>query len=193
MTRVFDETGVSIPVTVVEAGPCKVVQKKTAERDGYEALQLGFGDRKRINKPMEGHLKASGGGKYSVLKEFRIESDVEYETGAELTVELFRVGEKVNVTGTTKGRGFAGVMKRHGFGGGRATHGCTTHRSPGSIGCAADPSRVFPGRKMAGRMGGKKKTVRNIEVVDVRPDLGVVLLKGALPGPNNSVVILKKK
>ena len=192
MTRLFLQEGTSIPVTVIQAGPCTVVQKKTLEKDGYQALQLGFGDKKKVNKPSAGHFRASGGGRFAVLKEFEADNYESWEVGSEVTLDMFNLGEKISVSGMTKGRGFAGVMKRHGFGGGRATHGCTTHRSPGSIGCAADPSRVFPGRKMAGRMGGKKQTVLNMEVVDVRPEYGVILVRGAVPGPSNGLVLLRK-
>ncbi|MFH1091981.1 MAG: 50S ribosomal protein L3 [Pseudomonadota bacterium] len=193
MTRLFLEEGVMIPVTVIQAGPCTVLQKKTRENDGYEALQLGFGRKKKVNRPSAGHFQAAGGGKFAVLKEFKAENVGEYEPGSEVSLEIFEVGEKINVIGTTKGRGFAGVMKRHGFAGGPASHGSTVHRRPGSIGSSADPSRVYPGRKMPGRMGGKQRTSLNIEVVDVRHDLGVILLKGAVPGPKNGVVFLKKQ
>lgn len=192
MTRLFIEEGVAVPVTVIQAGPCTVVQKKTPEKDGYGAVQLGFGHKRKVNKPMAGHFKAAGDASFAVLKEFRGEGMEDLEPGAEITLDMFAVGEKVNVTSKTKGRGFSGVIKRHGFGGGRATHGCTTHRSPGSIGCAADPSRVFPGRRMPGQYGGKQQTVRNLEVVDIRPEYGVILIKGAVPGPANSVVFVKK-
>ena len=193
MTRLFIEEGAAVPVTVIEAGPCTVVQKKTKEKDGYEALQLGFGEKKHVNRPMAGHFQAAGGGKFAVLKEFKADELEGVEAGAQVTMDIFKVGEKINVIGTTKGRGFAGVIKRHAFNGGRATHGCTTHRAPGSIGAAADPSRVFPGRRMPGHMGAAQQTVRNIEVIDVRPEYGVILVKGAVPGPNNGVVLLKKK
>lgn len=192
MTRLFIEEGVAVPVTVIQAGPCTVVQKKTVDKDGYEALQLGFGESKRVNRPMSGHFKAAGGGKFTVVKEFEIENSEDYEPGSQITLEIFDIGDKLNISGITKGRGFTGVMKRHGFGGGRASHGSKTHRATGSIGCAADPSRVFPGRKMAGRMGGKKMTARNMEVMDVRPEYGVILVKGAVPGPKNGVVLMKK-
>jgi large subunit ribosomal protein L3 len=169
-----------------------VVQKKTPETDGYSALQLGFGERKRINKPMAGHVKASGGGKFEVLKEFPVDSPDQYEVGARIEGDLFTVGEKIKITGLSKGRGFTGVMKRWGFHGGRSTHGCTVHRLPGSIGSATYPGRVYPGHKMAGRMGVDQITVRNIEVIDVRLDYGVILVKGAVPGPNQGIVFLKK-
>ena len=183
MTRIFIEDGRSVPVTVIEAGPCTVLQKKTKDTDGYEALQLGFQLAKKANRPMAGHFKAAGNNLFKYLKEFQADNMDEHSVGAEVTLDIFRIGEKIDISGTTKGRGFAGVIKRHGFGGGRATHGCTTHRSPGSIGSSANPSRVFPGRRMPGRMGGENMTVSNLEVVDVRPDLGVILVKGAVPGP----------
>lgn len=191
MTRLFIQGNVSVPVTVIEAGPCPVTQLKTLAKDGYEAVQLGFGRAKHVNKPLAGHLRAAGSPATRVLKEFRVNGQ-ELAVGAELNGELFAPGEKISVTGVSKGKGFAGVMKRHGFGGGRATHGCLTHRSPGSIGCASDPSRVFPGRRMAGHAGARQVTVKNLIVVDVRPEYGVILVKGAVPGPNGGVVFLKK-
>jgi large subunit ribosomal protein L3 len=194
MTRLFLDGGGAVPVTVIEAGPCTVVQKKTKESDGYEALQLGFGQARKVNKPMAGHFRTAAGQAFSVLKEFEADSMEDYEAGSEITMEdVFQIGEKIHVTGTTKGRGFAGVIKRHGFGGGRATHGSTTHRQPGAIGQAAWPSRVFPNKKMPGRMGAVKKTVRNLEIVDIRPEYGVILVKGAVPGPNDGTVLLRKK
>jgi len=192
MTRLFIEEGRAVPVTVIQAGPCTVVQKKTKDQDGYEAIQLGFGRRKKVNRPLAGHFLAAGGQNFVVLKEFEAEEIEQYDPGHEVTLDIFQVGEKINITGTTKGRGFAGVVKRHGFSGGRATHGCTTHRSPGSIGSSAYPSRVFPGKKMPGHMGARKKTVKKLEIVDIRPELGVVLVKGAVPGPQNGIVLLKK-
>ncbi len=192
MTRLFLDEGVAIPVTVIQAGPCTVVQKKTVETDGYEAIQLGFGDRKKVTRPLAGHFRAAGGGKFAVLKEFEAEDIEQYDAGSEVTLDIFQIGEKISVIGQTKGRGFAGVIKRHGFGGGRATHGCTTHRSPGSIGSSAWPSRVFPGKKMPGHYGDVRQTTRNLEIVDIRDEYGVILVKGAVPGPTNSIVLLKK-
>jgi large subunit ribosomal protein L3 len=193
MTRFFAEDGSAVPVTVIQAGPCTVVQKKTMEKDKYQAVQLGFGAKKKLNKPAAGHARASGKTP-EVLREFPVDDPADYEVGAEVVVEdLFNVGEKINITGSTKGRGFAGVMKRHGFSGGRATHGCTIHRATGSIGAAADPSRVFPARKMPGRMGGATQTVRNLEVVDIRAEHGLMLVKGAVPGPKNGLIVLRKK
>jgi large subunit ribosomal protein L3 len=193
MTRMFQAEGYSIPVTFIEAGPARVTQVKTVEKDGYEAVQLGFGIKKHPNKPELGHsAKADFAGQaFSTLKEFKLSGNP-VDLGQVVTLEIFSAGEKISVTGTSKGRGFAGVMKRHGFGGGRATHGCLTPRSAGSIGSAADPSRVFPGKKMAGHYGAAKTTVKNLVVVDVRPEYGVIIVKGAVPGPNGGLVLLRK-
>lgn len=192
MTRLFIEEGGAIPVTVIKAGPCTVIQKKTLEKDGYQALQLGFGERKKANRPLTGHFKAAGGVNFRVVKEFPADDLEGYEPGTEVTMDIFEIGDRISVTGTTKGRGFAGVIKRHGFGGGRASHGSTTHRATGSIGAAAFPSRVFPGKKMPGHMGAHKKTVRNLEIIDIRPDYGVIMIRGAVPGPRQGIVFLKK-
>lgn len=194
MTRLFVREGVSVPVTVIEAGPAKVVQLKTKENDGYDAVQLGFAPKgeKHSSKPEKGHAAKAGAPGFKMLKEFPLAEGVELTQGGEVSLDIFAPGEKIAVTGTTKGKGFAGVMKRHGFHGGRATHGCLTPRSAGSIGCAADPSRVFPGRPMAGHAGAARYTVKNLVVVDVRPEYGVILVKGAVPGPNGGLVLLKK-
>ena len=193
MTRIFIEDGQAAGVTVIQAGPCTVVQKKTTETDGYNSLQLGFGTRKKANRPLTGHFKAAGGESFRLLKEFLAEEIDDYEVGQEIDLNIFEIGEKVNVTGTTKGKGFAGVMKRHGFSGGGASHGNTSHRGGGSIGAAAYPARVFPGKKMAGQHGSVRQTVRNLEVIDIRPEYGVMLLKGAVPGPKNGFVLIKKQ
>jgi large subunit ribosomal protein L3 len=198
MTRLFHLEGASVPVTVIAAGPAMVTQVKTPQRDGYSAIVLGFDRARRANKPEAGQLAAcSKDGAISEPKAFRALREFspgagEYSPGQMVTLDIFRPGEKISVTGTSKGRGFAGVMKRHGFGGGRATHGCLTPRSAGSIGCAADPSRVFPGKKMAGHHGCARTTVKNLTVVDVRPDHGVILVRGAVPGPNGGLVLLRK-
>lgn len=195
MTRLFVREGVSVPVTVIEAGPSAVVQIKTKDRDGYDAVQLGFSPKKEKHavKPEQGHAKKAGAPGYKILREFAIADGAELEVGSEVQLDIFAPGEKISVTGTSKGKGFAGVMKRHGFHGGRATHGCLTPRGPGSIGCAADPSRVFPGRRMAGHAGAVRTTVKNLTVVDVRPEYGVIMVRGAVPGPNGGLVLLKKK
>ncbi|MDR0881534.1 MAG: 50S ribosomal protein L3 [Candidatus Adiutrix sp.] len=194
MTRLFVREGLSVPVTVIEAGPATVVQLKTREADGYTAVQLGFSpkDEKHSNKPEQGHASKAGVKGFRILREFQATDGEDLQPGAQVTLGIFAPGEKISVTGTSKGKGFAGVMKRHGFRGGRATHGCLTPRGPGSIGCAADPSRVFPGRRMAGHAGAARTTVKNLTVVDVRPEYGVILVRGAVPGPNGGLVLLKK-
>jgi len=194
MTQIFAADGRRIPVTVVEAGPCVVVQKKVAESDGYNALQVGFDAKKahRTSKPMMGHFKAAGQGAFAHLREFQAENIDQYNVGDEVTCEIFQPGDLVDVTGTSKGKGFQGVIKRWGFAGGRATHGSMFHRAPGAIGCSAWPSRVFKGKKMAGQMGNERVTVQRLEVVEVRPEQNLVLVYGAVPGAKNSVVMLRK-
>jgi large subunit ribosomal protein L3 len=194
MTRLFMGDGSSVPVTVILAGPCAVSQVKTLEKDGYRAVQLGFGAKRHPNKPEAGHASASGlDGAFKRIREFRLdEGEDAPAVGSTVDLGIFEPGDKLSITGTSKGRGFAGVMKRHGFGGGRATHGCLTPRSAGSIGCAADPSRVLPGKKMAGHHGAARVTVKNLEIVDSRPEYGVILVKGAVPGPNGGLLLLRK-
>jgi large subunit ribosomal protein L3 len=192
MTRLFQSEGNSVPVTVIEAGPVRVTQVKTLENDGYEAIQVGFGQKRHPKKAEIGHSKKGGfDGGYTRLMEFK-PGQGPFAKGQIISLDIFKPGEKISVTGTSKGRGTAGVMKRHGFGGGRATHGCLTPRGGGSIGCSSDPSRVFPGKKMAGHYGAAKTTVKNLVVVDVRPEYGVILVKGAVPGPNGGLVVLRK-
>jgi large subunit ribosomal protein L3 len=194
MTRQFSPEGRSVPVTVIEAGPCVVTQIKTVENDGYNALQLGFGKRKekRTSRPLRGHLKKSGIDTVRILKEMSVEKPEEYSPGQQVTVEMFAVGERVEVTGMTKGRGFSGVMKRHGFHGGKKTHGSHSHRIPGSIGCSAWPAKVIKGKKMPGHYGNARKTVRNLEIFDIRPKENLILLKGAVPGHNSGIVTIRK-
>lgn len=194
MTGVFSRDGKHVPVTVVKLGPCVVTQIKTAAKDGYNSLQVGFGEKKlkNITKPLKGHYEKSGGGAYEVTKEFPIDDPGNYQLGQIISPEIFSVGEKVDVTGNTKGKGFSGVMKRHGFSGGRATHGSHSKRIPGSIGCSAWPSRVIKGKKMPGHHGDVKKTVRNLEIVDIRPEANIVLIKGALPGSLTGLVTVNK-
>jgi large subunit ribosomal protein L3 len=194
MTRLFLEAGRSVPVTVIQAGPCHVVQVKDQATDGYAAVQLGFGEKraKRVSKPRAGHFAKASVEPKAVLKEFRVAETGEYQVGQEITAELFAMGDKVHVTGRSKGRGYTGVIKRHGFAGGKETHGVTTHDKPGSIGMSADPSRVHRGKKMPGQHGNRKKTVKNLKVVDVRPDQNLVIVAGAVPGANGSVVYLRK-
>lgn len=195
MTSLFTEAGTHIPCTVIEAGPCPVVQIKTAERDGYSAIQVGYGDirEKKVNKPLQGHFAKNGVKPTRILKEFR-DLSVAAEIGKELTVDQFKVGDKVKVSGNSKGRGFQGVVKRHHFGGiGMTTHGQSDRqRHPGSIGSSSYPSRVFKGLRMAGRMGGKMTSVRNLEVVDIIPEQNLILIKGSVPGAMNTVLEIVK-
>ncbi|MRR12663.1 50S ribosomal protein L3, partial [bacterium] len=177
----------------IEAGPCTVIQKKTEEADGYNAIQLGF-DRKRqknVTKPLQGHFAKADRGFFRVLREFKTRAMVELEPGQELTASIFEVGDIVDVTGTSKGRGFAGGVKRHGFRGGKASHGSMFHRAPGSIGASAAPSRVFKGQRLPGHMGDARKTVQNLLIIGVRPEMNVILVKGAVPGSKNGIVVIK--
>lgn len=193
MTQVFSGDGMAIPVTVIEMGPCVITQKKTKEIDGYDALQLGFGRKKQKNvtKPIQGHLKKTDSVFPRVLREFRMMSPEDYEEGQELKVDIFEVGDYVDVVGVSKGRGFAGVVKRYGFKGGRATHGSMFHRAPGSIGASAYPSKIFKGKKMPGHMGNKRKTIQNLVVVGIRQNENLILVKGSVPGSRNSIVLVK--
>lgn len=193
MTSLFTPEGFYIPVTVIELGPCVVTQVKSEATDGYDAIQLGYGSKKasRINKPLEGHYKKSGG-QYAVLKEFPVEAGSNYEVGQTVALDLFAVGEKVDVVGTTKGRGFSGVTKRHGFHLGRKTHGSKSYRIPGSVGCSAWPSKIIRGKKMPGQYGHQRKTIRNLEIVDIRPEENLMMVKGAVPGHRNAFVMVNK-
>lgn len=195
MTTVFNGGGQAVPVTVVEAGPCVVTQVKKLTTDGYEAIQVGYADRKtkHSNKALDGHFKKAGTKAKRFLAEFAPVPDFDYQAGQHFGVSLFKVGEFVDVAGTTKGRGFSGVMKRHGFGGGPKTHGQREHpRSPGSIGQASDPSRVFKGMKMAGQYGNKRMTIRNLEVVSIDKEKNQIQLKGAVPGAKNGIIYITK-
>ena len=195
MTQIFNDGGQAIPVTVVEGGPCEVTQVKTDASDGYDAIQVGYGERKNkhSNKALNGHFEKAKTDVKRVLAEFVPVPDYEYKTGQEFGVSLFKEGEYVNVAGTTKGKGFSGVMKRHGFKGGPKTHGQREHpRSAGSIGQASDPSRVFKGMKMAGQYGNKRMTVRNLEVISVDSEKNQILLKGAVPGAKNGIIFITK-
>lgn len=193
--NLFSQEGNIIPVTVVQVGPCIVTQVKTTIADGYNAIQLGFGERKKtsINKPLQGHYKKSGGTPYELLREFKVDDPKNYAAGQSITVDMFTTGELVDVSGRTKGRGFSGVMKRHGFAGGRKTHGSKSHRIPGSIGCSAWPAKVIKGKKMPGRYGYERKTIKNLKIVDIRIEENLILLKGAVPGSKNSMVTIQKK
>ena len=194
MSGFFLPDGKYVPVTIIEAGPCVVTQIKTEETDGYNALQLGFGDKKetRVNRPLKGHFSKSTSGAFDYVKEFAVTDPSEYSLGQQITLELFKIGEHVDVIGTSKGRGFSGVMKRHGFHGGRKTHGSHSHRIPGSIGCSAWPAKVIKGKKMPGRYGNDRKTIRNLEVVDIRAEDNIILIKGAVPGAKSGLVTINK-
>jgi large subunit ribosomal protein L3 len=195
MTQVFVADGRRIPVTVVEAGPCTVVQKKTESTDGYNALQVGFEAKKshRVNKPMMGHFKKADQGAFTTLRELAADNVDEYQVGDQVTCDsVFKAGDIVDVTGTSKGKGFQGVIKRWGFSGGRATHGSKFHRAPGSIGMSASPARVHRGKKMPGQMGNARVTQQNLEIVEVRADQNLILVKGAIPGPNQGLVLIRK-
>lgn len=191
MTRVYDENGRSIPVTVIEAGPCTILQKKTVQKEGYNAIQLGFLEKKesKLNKPEAGHFKRSGGKGFYHVREFRVENPESYEVGQQVTLtEMAAIGDMIDIAGKSKGRGFQGVIKRHGFRGGRATHGSDFHRAPGSIGCSAWPSRVLKGKKMPGRMGNETVTQKNLKIIDIRNDENVLLVRGTVPGAKNGLL-----
>ncbi|WP_028308943.1 50S ribosomal protein L3 [Desulfitibacter alkalitolerans] len=193
MTQVFQDTGEVVPVTVIAAGPCIVLQKKTVETDGYNAIQVGFYEAKpnRVNKPMKGHFAKAGNNKvFKYIKEFRIDNVDQYEVGQAINVEIFNPGDKVDVTAKSKGKGFAGSIKRHNFGRGPTSHGSKYHRGTGSL-SAKGPARVFKGRKMPGRMGGEKVTTLNLEIVKVFPGENLLLVKGAVPGPSKGLVYVK--
>ncbi len=194
MTQVFDPQGRVVPVTVIEAGPCTVVQRKKAQSDGYDAVQIGFDSKKthRVNKPMLGHFQHAGKGAFRILRELRVDSDSSLEVGQELRVDIFREGDFVDVTGQTKGRGFSGVVKRWGFRGGRASHGSMFHRAPGSIGGSSFPSRVFKNMKMGGHYGNERVTVLNLRVVAIQPEKNLLLVRGAVPGAKNGLVFVRR-
>lgn len=196
MTRIFGDDGSIVPVTVIEAGPCPVTQVKTEEKDGYNAMQLGFGSipERKVNKPAKGHLDKAARGYYRVLREIRLDGPSAFEQGMDVTVDIFAPGETVKVTGTSIGKGFAGVMKRWNFAGLKKTHGTEkAHRSGGSIGNNTEPGKVMKGKKMAGHMGARTVTVQDIQVIDVRPEMNLILVKGQVPGPRNSVVVVRKQ
>lgn len=192
MTQIFDEAGKAIPVTVVEAGPCTVLQKKKEETDGYNAIQVGFYNlkEKHANKPAKGHFKKAGVKPLRYIKEFRLANTDNYEVGQAINVDVFAPGDVIDVVGTSKGKGFAGAVKRHNFARGSMGHGSKYHRRPGSLG-AMGPARVFKGRKMPGRLGGDRVTVQALKVVKVYPDRNLILIKGSIPGPKKSLVTIK--
>lgn len=192
MTQVFDDQGRTVPVTVIEAGPCTVVLKRTAEKDGYDAIQVGFGGVKerRVNKPLKGHFEAAKVKPLRYLREFRLDGAGDYSVGQEIRVDVFSPGELVDVTGVSKGKGFAGGVKRWGFGRGPMAHGSKYHRAPGSL-QSRDAARVFKGRKLPGRMGGDRVTVQALKVERVYPDRDLMLIRGAVPGPRGSLVVIR--
>ena len=194
MTQIFDEAGKVIPVTVIEAGPCTVVQKKTEEKDGYNAVQLGYGDvaDKKLTKPELGHLKKAGEARKKTLKEFKLANCDALNVGDEVKVDVFAEGDRVDVTGISKGHGYQGVIKRHGAARLKESHGTgPVHRHAGSMGSSTDPSRIFKGKIGAGQMGNEQVTVLNLDVIKVDPELGIIAVRGAIPGPKGGIVYLR--
>ncbi len=194
MTQIFKEDGEVVPVTVVQGGPLVVIQKKSVENDGYNAIQVGYADIKerRVNKPTKGHFDKADLEYKKYLKEFKVENLDDYEIGQEIKVDVFEEGDKIDVIGTSKGKGTQGVIKRHGFSLGRKTHGSHFHRSPGGMSAGTDPGRVFKGHRMGGRMGNEVVTVQNLEVVRVDAEKDIILIKGAIPGPRKGLVTIKE-
>ncbi len=191
MTQIFEDDGTAVPVTVIDTASCTIVQVKTKEKDGYEAVQLGFGERKRITRALKGHMKDFG--QFQVLREFGTDDVESAEAGGKVGCDIFEVGDLVDVSGTSKGKGFAGVVKRHGFRGGPKTHGQSDrHRAAGSIGAGTDPGRVIKGKRMAGHMGTGEATIKNLKVVRVDADKGVLLVRGAVPGNEGIVVRVRR-
>lgn len=195
MTQIYIEDGTAIPVTVIQAGPCLVVQRKTVETDGYEAIQLGLVEERparKVGQPMEGHFKKAGVAPTRRIEEFPVGDGEEPKAGDEVKASIFEEKEWVDVVGTSKGKGFQGVMKRHGFAGGRATHGSMFHRAPGSIGSSAYPSRVYPGMRAGGRMGGDRVTVKNLQIVKVDTERNLIYVRGAVPGPKSGYLSIRR-
>jgi len=193
MSQLFDEQGRAVPVTLIEAGPCRITQLKSADTDGYAAVQIGFEliREKLINKPSKGHLSKSGDDLLRHLREYRVENSSEFELGASITVDDFEKGQKVDVSGDSMGRGFAGYQKRHGFSRGPMSHGSKNHRLPGSTGAGTTPGRVYPGKRMAGRMGGKKVTTRGLEILKIDNDQNLLVVKGSVPGKPGSLLNIR--
>ena len=195
MTQVFDEEGKAVPVTVIEAGPCPIVEIRTPEKNSYSAVQLGFGEVKQgnVTKPVKGYFEKQSVAPKRWLREFRVENTTDYQVGQEITVSLFQNGEVVDVIGVSKGKGTAGVMKRYGFGGTPASHGhSVTHRHPGSIGCSSYPGKVIKGRRMAGHMGSERVTTKNLSVFAIDEENNLILIKGSVPGARDSLVMIRK-
>ena len=194
MSQLFSADGEAMPVTVIQAGPCTITQIKSVDSDGYNALQLSFGEKKPqgTTKPLLGHFKRCGKGPFNVIKEVKVDDVGDFELGQEISAEIFQIGELVHVMGRSKGKGFAGTIKRWNFSRGPISHGGMNKRPPGSIGCSASPSRVIKGRKMPGQMGNRKVTVKGLKIVDVRPEENMILVEGAVPGARNGVVLIIK-
>lgn len=193
MTQIFDENGKIIPVTVIEAGPCVVVQKKTTEKDGYDAIQVGFDDirEKLVNKPKKGHFAKAGSSLKRFLREFRLEDTSSYEVGQEIKADIFAAGEKIDVSGISKGKGFQGCIKRWNQHRGPMSHGSKFHRAPGSMGASSSPSRTFKNKRLPGHMGNVNSTVLNLQVAKVMPEKNIILIKGGVPGPNKGFVVIR--
>lgn len=195
MTQTFDDNGTVSPVTIITAGPCIVIQRKSMEKDGYVAVQIGFQEEKElknVNKPIQGHFNKSGVPPVKFIREFPIDEKSEVKEGDQFFVDMFSVGDKVDVTGTSKGKGFAGVIKRWGFKGGKATHGSMFHRRPGSIGASAYPSRVMKGKKMPGQMGNKRVSIKNLTVIEADKEKNLLVVTGAVPGAPGGYLLIKK-
>ncbi|HAA02644.1 MAG TPA: 50S ribosomal protein L3 [Syntrophobacteraceae bacterium] len=194
MMQVFADDGTVVPVTVLQAGPCTITQVKTPQRDGYGAVQMGFGTRKakHINRPLRGHLDKVGKGYFEILREVRVSDPDDHQAGEEIQADIFEIGERVDIIGVSKGKGFAGTIKRWGFHRGPVTHGCKNIREPGSTGCATYPGRVMKGKRMPGQLGNKRVTTMNLKVVDINHDDSLLLIKGAVPGPSNGLVLIRK-
>ena len=194
MSQLFSADGEAMPVTVIQAGPCTITQIKSVDSDGYNALQLSFGEKKPqgTTKPLLGHFKRCGKGPFNVIKEVKVDDVGDFELGQEISAEIFQIGELIHVMGRSKGKGFAGTIKRWNFSRGPISHGGMNKRPPGSIGCSASPSRVIKGRKMPGQMGNRRVTVKGLKIVDVRPEENIILVKGAVPGGRNGVVLIKR-
>jgi len=193
MSQLFDDQGNAVPVTLIQAGPCKITQLKSTAVDGYSAVQIGFGDTKDklLNKPKKGHLAKSGDGLLKHLKEYRVDEISEYEIGSQITVDNFEVGQKVDISGKSMGRGFSGYQKRHGFSRGPMSHGSKNHRQPGSTGAGTTPGRIYPGKRMAGRYGGKKITTKGLMVVKVDNQKNLIVVKGSVPGKPGSLLNIR--
>jgi large subunit ribosomal protein L3 len=194
MTQIFDESGLAIPVTIIKAGPCKITQLKTPEKDGYTSIQIGYSEIKSnlLTKPELGHLQKAGSPPLKYLKEYRVNSIDDMAIGASISVELFNAGDNVSISGKTIGKGFSGTVKRHNFTRGPMTHGSKNHREPGSIGMGTTPGRVYPGKKMAGRLGHKQTTIKNLQVVLINPENNLMVVKGAVPGKIGNIISIKK-